>query len=398
MQVRRCSVVMLEPRETVEFELRALLTGGNGLRRQMVWFALAPHLEEAVKVTPCELKLLGVLSPTEWVDSASLDVDVSVIHSLLKAGLALERVDETSPSALRDARLRAAHWHPLGAILHAFTRWDGVDAVKNMRDSGTETALQMREVLGIPPPEFTALAEDVQLFELPHSSATEFDVLLSRRVTCRNFDTAQALTLEQFSHVMQRVFATQAQMRVGADLVFLKKSVPSGGGLHPIDAYVIVQDVEGVDPGLYHYRSDTHALAAVPDAKKLTRDFVMECVGQQHWFADAHVLIALVPRFDRTFWKYRQHAKGYRVVAMEAGHLSQTLYLAATDLGLGAFITGAINEKHLERAFSLDPTVQGVMAICGFGLRGKRMETAELDPEGVIWRLPEVGAQHYQDN
>ncbi|WP_242450501.1 MULTISPECIES: nitroreductase family protein, partial [Xanthomonas] len=114
-------------------------------------------------------------------------------------------------------------------------------------------------------------------------------------------------------------------------------------------------------------------------------DFVMQAVGQQHWFADAHVLVALVPRFDRTFWKYRQHAKGYRVVALEAGHLSQTLYLAATDLGLGAFITGAVNEKHLERALGLDPTSQGVLAVCGFGWRAATMVTAELDPLGAIW-------------
>ncbi|MCC8471230.1 putative peptide maturation dehydrogenase, partial [Xanthomonas phaseoli] len=278
-------------------------------------------------------------------------------------------------------------------VLHAFTRWDGVDAVKNMRDSGTETALQMREVLGAPPPEVAPLSAGTSLVELPRADASSFDLLLSRRVTCRNFDPTQALTLAQFSQVMQRVFASQAQMRVGGDLVFLKKSVPSGGGLHPIDAYLIIQHVEGIAPGLYHYRSDTHSLAPIDGAVEVTHHFVMECVGQQHWFADAHVLIALVPRFDRTFWKYRQHAKGYRVVAMEAGHLSQTLYLAATDQGLGAFITGAINEKHLERCFTLDPTVQGVMAVCGFGLRASRMETAELDPEGVIWRLSDSEAR-----
>jgi SagB-type dehydrogenase family enzyme len=108
-------------------------------------------------------------------------------------------------------------------------------------------------------------------------------------------------------------------------------------------------------------------------------------VAQQHWFADAHVVVVLAPRFDRTFWKYRQHAKGYRVVALEAGHLSQTLYLAATDAGLGAFITGAINEKELEQAFGLDHVSQGALAVCGFGWRGEEMVTAELDPAGEVW-------------
>ncbi|MCC4603194.1 putative peptide maturation dehydrogenase [Xanthomonas campestris] len=392
MQVRRCRVVLLEPREVVEFELSALLAGGNGLRRQMAWFALAPHLDAELQLERPEYELLGTLSPTDWIDMTLLNAEPSVIQALMDAGLVLVRGDDANPHSVCDARLRAAHWHPLGAVLHTFTRWDGVDAVKNMRDSGTETAVQMREVLGAPPPEITPLSAGTSLVELPRADASDFDLLLSRRVTCRNFDSTQPLTLAKFSQVMQRVFASQAQMRVGGDLVFLKKSVPSGGGLHPIDAYLIVQHVEGIAAGLYHYRSDTHSLAPIDDAVEVNHQFVMESVGQQHWFADAHVLIALVPRFDRTFWKYRQHAKGYRVVAMEAGHLSQTLYLAATEQGLGAFITGAINEKHLERSFALDPAVQGVMAVCGFGLRADRMETAELDPAGIIWRLPDSEA------
>jgi SagB-type dehydrogenase family enzyme len=111
----------------------------------------------------------------------------------------------------------------------------------------------------------------------------------------------------------------------------------------------------------------------------------MNAVAQQHWFADAHVLVLLAPRFDRTFWKYRNHAKGYRVVALEAGHLSQTLYLSATEAGLGAFITGAINEVFLEQAFGLDHVREGVLAICGFGWRGEAMVTMELDPANAVW-------------
>jgi SagB-type dehydrogenase family enzyme len=117
-------------------------------------------------------------------------------------------------------------------------------------------------------------------------------------------------------------------------------------------------------------------------------------VAQQHWFADAHVAVVLCPRFDRTFWKYRQHAKGYRVVALEAGHLSQTLYLAATDAGLGAFITGAINEKELEQAFGLDHVTQGALAVCGFGWRSPGMATAELDPLGEVWKVAPAAGKH----
>jgi putative peptide maturation dehydrogenase len=188
-----------------------------------------------------------------------------------------------------------------------------------------------------------------------------------------------------FAQLLERVFSAQSEVRVSDDTTFLKKTSPSGGGLHPVEAYLVVQHVEDVTPGLYHYQAREHALEPLPTPALPLRDFIMNAVAQQHWFADAHVLVLLAPRFDRTFWKYRNHAKGYRVVALEAGHLSQTLYLSATEAGLGAFITGAINEVFLEQAFGLDHVREGVLAICGFGWRGAEMVTMELDPAAVVW-------------
>ena len=103
-------------------------------------------------------------------------------------------------------------------------------------------------------------------------------------------------------------------------------------------------------------------------------------VADQQWFADAPLLVIVAARVVRNFWKYRNHAKAHRALLLDAGHLSQTLYLLATEAGLAGFVTAAINEVELEQAFGLDPIHQGALAICGFGWRGQVMETAELDP------------------
>ena len=132
---------------------------------------------------------------------------------------------------------------------------------------------------------------------------------------------------------------------------------------------------------------DLNPGVALPDAPLPLAEFAMHAVAEQHWFANAHAMAVLAPRYDRSFWKYRSHAKGYRAIVLEAGHLSQTLYLAATEAGLGAFITCAINELPLEQAFGLDPVSNGVLAICGFGWRSEEMVTMELDPAGEIWRI-----------
>lgn len=389
MRVRRCEILMFEPREQVELQLQDLLRGGNGLVRSLQWLALAPHLQQPVVVSARQRELLGSLSPSQWLcwpaDDAAAQEDLA---AMVAAGLVLQEQPDAGVAVEHrdnEQRLRDAYWHPLAAVLHAFTRWDAVDAVKNTEESGTATAQGMREVLG-PPPSATPLPSVAAAISLPAMAPTDLDGLLQRRATCRNFDEGRVLPMALFAHMLQRVFAAQARVKVGEDLVFQKKNSPSGGGLHPMEAYLIVQHVEGLPAGLYHYQADSHQLLPLPAPAGALRDFIMEGVGQQHWFANAHCLVAMVPRFDRTFWKYRRHAKGYRVVTLEAGHLSQTLYLSATELGLGAFITGAINEKHLERAFGLDPIQQGVLAVSGFGWRAATMQTTELDPLEQVWQ------------
>jgi putative peptide maturation dehydrogenase len=386
MRIRRCAVLYLEPREEFAFDLDGLLSGGDGLRRTPRWLALAPHLGEEIEVDAAERELLGALSPGEWRDSRSLPDDTRApLRRLLKAGLVIGSTKAHAAMRARDEALRGVYWHPLSATLHAFTRWRDADAVQAMKDTGTETAAALRDVLGAPPPEAAALGDETARLPLPRSDANGFDELLARRATCRNFDADRPLPLALFAQLMQRVFAAQAQVRVADDTVFLKKTSPSGGGLHPVEAYLLVRNVEGLAPGLYHYHAITHALEPLPAYDGDLDALALDAVAGQTWFANAHALVLLAPRFDRTFWKYRQHAKGYRVVALEAGHLSQTLYLAATEAGLGAFITGAINEVLLERAFGLDPVSSGALAVCGFGWRADEMVTTELDPNGAVW-------------
>ena len=51
MQLRRCAVAWLEPREVASFQLDDLLAGGTGIVSRLAWFAHAPHLGSSVEVS-----------------------------------------------------------------------------------------------------------------------------------------------------------------------------------------------------------------------------------------------------------------------------------------------------------------------------------------------------------
>lgn len=403
MRVRRCAVLWLEPREVAHFELERLLAGDTGVVSRMQWFAHAPQLAAPLEVEADDVALLGGLSPSDWTAAAPLREahGAARVRRLLQAGLL---VGSTKPWASQreiDERFRGQHWHGLAATWHAASRWDGIDAAGEVEEAGLLTAEGLRNAYGVPPPMLHERGDASLRIALPRAERTNLDDLLDARATCRNFDTEKPLPLARLAQVLERAFGARGQVHGADDFDVLKKTSPSGGALHPVECYLIARKVEGLPRGLYHYRPLDHVLQPLPleesgllaDAGRHADAQGMEAleflawiaVGGQQWFADAPVLCVLAPRFVRNYWKYRNHPKAYRVCILDVGHLSQTLLLSATELGLGSYVTAAINEANLERAFGLTHWVEGPLAVCGLGLRAPTMQTYELDPNRRAW-------------
>lgn len=388
MRLRRCAVLLIEPRESIGFDLDSLLAGGDGLAAGHRLLALAPHLDREVELVAGDADVLAAVPVQRWTELAVLQAahEPAVLARLLDCGLLLSDDDTGTHWRERDERLRATGWHPHAAVAQLFGRWSDVKSGEAAQQAGYATLNELLEKLGPPPPTVGERSTAAQRMALALPPPNAFDALLRRRVTCRNFDPAAYLDNELFCTMLHRVFGAQAMLDIMPGNSVMKRNSPSGGGLHPTEAYLLVQRVQGVAPGLYHYHPVAHALEplASPASAELG-DFALRCVAAQRYLADAPVLVMLVSRFARSFWKYRSHAKAHRVVVLDAGHLSQNLYLSATELGLGAFVTAAINETAIERAFGLDPLHEGVLAVCGFGMRGNTQRDDELDPLHTVW-------------
>ncbi|KRG45145.1 hypothetical protein ARC78_02865 [Stenotrophomonas pictorum JCM 9942] len=383
MEVRRCSVLFFEPLESASFSLAVLLGGGDGLERRRSWRALAPHLSEgAVDVADWMVQTLGQCSPSRWSRADTLSLAPEQLQALLDTGLLVSDAAEPAWRQHREAdeRLREANWWPLAAAYAARGRWSQIDSAADMERNGTNTIAGLVGHFGTPRPEPQPPID----LRLGPGVATEFDAVLRRRVTCRNF-SGEPLPLSAFQTLMERVFAATHVVEPAPGLRFLKRSSPSGGGLHATDAYLLVQQVEGVPPGLYRYLADSHSLSRLPSPELPLDQLATAMVAGQHWFSNAPVMVALVATYRRSFWKYRNHTKAYRALVLDAGHLSQTLYLSATEMDLGAFVTAAVNEHQIEQMFGLDALTSGVIAVCGFGRRRPALRITEFDPGNAVW-------------
>ena len=154
---------------------------------------MAAHLGEEVEVDAAERELLGALSADEWTDVRTRRRRRRRLKRLLKIGLVIGSGKRHAALRERDEALRAVYWHPLAATLHAFTRWHDADAVQATQDTGTETAGELREVLGPPPAEACRPRDAAHALPCRALPRNDFDPLLARRATCRNFDAERPL-------------------------------------------------------------------------------------------------------------------------------------------------------------------------------------------------------------
>jgi len=129
------------------------------------------------------------------------------------------------------------------------------------------------------------------------------------------------------------------------------RTVPCGGARHQFETYLAIQNVESLKDGLYHYLPMTHQLEFLKAQNDL-KAFIGNALGGQLWAAKANVNFfhSVVPY--RCEWRYGIYA--HRVALIDAGHISENLYLAATSINLGGCGVGYIDQAILDQAFELD--------------------------------------------
>jgi SagB-type dehydrogenase family enzyme len=113
---------------------------------------------------------------------------------------------------------------------------------------------------------------------------------------------------------------------------------------------LVIHAVEGIEPGIYHYAVDQHALEILRTGDFRT-DIARAALDQDIAFW-ANVVFVWTAVFDRSKWKYRQRA--YRYIYLDAGHIAQNTALGAVALGLGSCQIGALYDDEANALLQVD--------------------------------------------
>jgi SagB-type dehydrogenase family enzyme len=163
--------------------------------------------------------------------------------------------------------------------------------------------------------------------------------VLEDRVSTRTFDDEHPITIEQLAELLYRTARTRRTQPVGEGEELLSRPYPSGGGIYELELYPVVRQVAGLEAGMYHYDSFDHALRLVAAAdSKAVSQLMKPAAATLTGGAEPQILIVMAARAGRIMWTYEQI--GYAAILKDVGVLMQTIYLAATAMGLGACAQG----------------------------------------------------------
>ena len=180
---------------------------------------------------------------------------------------------------------------------------------------------------------------------------------INERHSIRNFadEPIDKTTLSQL------IWASQGITRESMGYEF--RVCPSAGALYPVETYFVINNVTGIDPGIYHYGVENHELEQL-QLGDFRNAVALAALDQDMAFAAAAVFIWTAV-FERSKWKYNQRA--YRYVYLDAGHIAQNLALAAVSVGLGTCQIGALYDDELNSLLDIDGEEESVLYITVVG-------------------------------
>jgi SagB-type dehydrogenase family enzyme len=273
----------------------------------------------------------------------------------------------------RDPRVRAMatfdKWNPEAGFFHTATKdvryWSHQGSARRRRDRAAKPSSHKRY-------------RDVERIRLPKTDGGEFARIATARRTWRRF-SKRPLHLEDLAAILGLSAGVQQWARVDGNEVPLKTS-PSGGARHPIECYVIVRDVAGLKPAIYHYAADRHVLERIGGPVSIDR--MRAYVPQSRYFANGSAMVFFTAVFERQLWRYT-YARAYRATLIEAGHVCQTFLLAATSLGLAPYCVMGLADTLIEHDLGIDGITESVLYCAGVGRPPRGTTWAPL-PRGTL--------------
>lgn len=218
-----------------------------------------------------------------------------------------------------------------------------------------------------PPPIEKPFRGDARRIELPPADRfgdigrIDLQAAIGNRETRRSYADVP-ISLEELSFLL---WATQG-VRRKLDPAHVLRTVPSAGCRHALETYLCVLNIRGVDQGIYRYLPLEHQLLFEFTEENLSGKIVRAVLGQRYP-GEAAVTFIWTAIPYRMEWRYGIAA--HKVIALDAGHVCQNLYLACEAIGAGTCAIAAYDQEVVDEFLRIDGEEEATVYLASVGTR-----------------------------
>lgn len=246
-----------------------------------------------------------------------------VLHCLLKSLILL-------PNSMKPSLIREIHSY----VRNALRRRGPIPDEMKERVAGKEYP-RMEQIV-LPPVDLL----DMKLVDT-----------LKQRRSSRDFTLHTPVSVKQLGSLLGLSLGKTASNR--------ERPYPSGGGLYPLETYVIVNSIQGLNRGVYHYEPQKHVLEYLWDLPAGIQ--IGSVIPAGPWVSFASCAIVFTCVWERSRKKYDDFS--YLLSLIESGGAGQNIALVGTALGVGTCSVAGFDEVHMQHALDLPPGEQPLYTI-----------------------------------
>jgi SagB-type dehydrogenase family enzyme len=204
------------------------------------------------------------------------------------------------------------------------------------------------------PPLEKPYSEDARILKLPgpdkwkNLGDTSVNTAIRRRKSRRKY-SQDKISIDELSFLLWATAGIRKKLG-GVTL----RTVPSAGNRHAIETYLFITNIEDIDPGIYRYLPLEHGIlleSPVNDISSFRKEIGDAALGQ-YFIGNAPVAFIWTAIPYRMEWRYGIAA--HKVIAIDAGHICQNLYIACEAIGAGTCAIAAYNQKLMDKLLGVD--------------------------------------------
>ena len=173
---------------------------------------------------------------------------------------------------------------------------------------------------------------------------------LANRRSRRAF-TDRSLSTEQLSQILWAAYGITGLTAGAQPQPDSYRTAPSAGALYPLEIYVVIGSVTGIEPGVYKYIPWEHRIVQSVDGD-IREALASLSPSTSTMITDAPITVVYAAVFERTTVKYGDRGRE-RYVYIEVGHSAQNVYLQAEAMGLGTCAMGAFDDNKVSELLNL---------------------------------------------